>query len=182
MSSSGMNGSPMSVLAIDMTSAGKRRSNDWTSFSMTKARFVIAGTVVYAAITFPLAYAWHLVTFADVYDGLHAFTRAEPIVAFGFIAIVLQGVLLSSLYAVFPRTGRPLLDDVRFGLICGVLLWSSQVLAAAAKHELTSLRTWFAIETAYFAIQFALVGAAFGLIRARAMSDTVADSSVRATR
>ncbi len=43
-------------------------------------------------------------------------------------------------------------------------VWSSQVVAAAAKHEVSSLSLWLGIETAYFALQFALVGLAIGLV------------------
>lgn len=46
----------------------------------------------------------------------------------------------------------------------GLFLWSSQVVAAAGKHQVASLSTWFAVETLYFAIQFALAGLALGLV------------------
>ncbi len=44
------------------------------------------------------------------------------------------------------------------------------VVAAAAKHHVASLSTWLAIETAYFAIQFALVGLAIGFVYSRRKS------------
>lgn len=134
---------------------------------VTPMKTVLLGALAYALVTFPLAYVWHLVAFADIYDRLNAFTRSEPIVPLGFLAIVLQGVLLSAAYPLFSRTGSPARDGLRFGLAAGLLLWSSQVLAFAAKHEVTSLAGWFVIETAYFAVQFALVGVALGLVHDR---------------
>jgi hypothetical protein len=128
---------------------------------------VLLGALAYALVTFPLAYVWHLVAFAGTYDELNAFTRTQPVVPLGFAAIVLQGVLLSAAYPLVPHTGKPARDGLRFGLAAGLLLWSSQVLEFAAKHEVTSLAGWFGIETAYFAVQFALVGIALGLIHHR---------------
>ena len=65
---------------------------------VTPMKTVLLGALAYALVTFPLAYVWHLVAFADIYDRLNAFTRSEPIVPLGFLAIVLQGVLLSAAY------------------------------------------------------------------------------------
>jgi hypothetical protein len=33
-----------------------------------KLRSLALGTLAYAGVTFPLAYAWHLVVFADLYQ------------------------------------------------------------------------------------------------------------------
>lgn len=88
---------------------------------VTPMKTVLLGALAYALVTFPLAYVWHLVAFADIYDRLNAFTRSEPIVPLGFLAIVLQGVLLSAAYPLFPRTGSPARDGLRFGLAAGLL-------------------------------------------------------------
>ena len=131
---------------------------------MIRTKPFLLGALSYALITFTLAYVWHLVAFAAVYDRLNAFTREPPLVSLGFIAIVLQGFLLSFVYPHFRRGGRPVREGLRFGLIAGLFLWSSQVVAVAAKQELTSLNLWFSIETMYFAIQFPVAGMLLGLI------------------
>ena len=121
------------------------------------------GAIAYLLVTFPLAFVWHLVVFKDVYDALGIFNREEPIVALGFLVILVQGLLLSYVFPYFHRGGSSVKTGLRLGLVMGLFLWSSQVVAAAAKHEVSSLSTWLGIETAYFAIQFALVGLAIGL-------------------
>ena len=130
----------------------------------TNIKTLVLGAVAYLLVTFPLAYVWHLVAFKGVYDRLGIFNRGEPIVALGFLVILIQGFLLSYAYPIFRGPGSPLKEGLRFGLFMGFFLWSSQVVAAAAKHQVASLTTWFTVETVYFVIQFALVGLALGLV------------------
>ena len=126
-------------------------------------KYLKAG-LAYLLVTFPLAVLWHLVVFKETYDALGIFSREEPIVALGFFVILFQGLLLSYAYPLFYRGGHPAKAGLKFGLLMGLFLWSSQVVAAAAKHEVSSLSLWLGIETAYFALQFALVGLAIGLV------------------
>lgn len=129
---------------------------------MTDRRFLLRAAA-YVLVTFPLAYLWHLVAFRGLYERLGYFSREEPIVALGFLAIVTQGLVLAGLFPLFRRSGG-IGEAVTFGLIMGLFLWTSQVLAAAAKHPIEPLATWLAIETPYFAIQFGLFGLALGLL------------------
>lgn len=129
---------------------------------MKDRRFLI-GAGAYVLVTFPLAYVWHLVAFRTLYERLGYFSRDEPIVALGFLAIVAQGLFLAGLYPFFRRGGG-IREAVTFGLLMGFFLWTSQVLAAAAKHPIEPLGTWLTIETVYFAIQFASFGLALGFL------------------
>ena len=133
---------------------------------MSAKRFVL-GAAAYALITFPLAFVWHLVTFQGVYDKLGYFSRKEPIIALGFLSIVIQGLLLSYAYPSFCRGRRLVKEGLKFGLVMGLFYWTCHVIAEAAKHPIASLTTWFAIETVYLTIQFALAGLALGLIHGR---------------
>jgi hypothetical protein len=121
------------------------------------------GALAYLLVTFPFAFAWHLMVFKTTYDRLGIFNRQEPIVALGFLAILVQGLLLSYAFGAFRRGAPSLKEGLKFGLLSGLFLWSSQVIAAAAKHDVRSLPIWIAVETFYFGIQFALVGVALWL-------------------
>ena len=126
----------------------------------------------YPLISFPLAIAWHLVVFKRVYDELGYISREEPIIAFGFLAMAVQGILLAWAYTFFYRGGHPAKAGLKFGLVTGTFLWSSHVIATAAKHQMSSIPAFVAIETVYLAIQFALVGLAIGMIYGRVGSQT----------
>ena len=121
------------------------------------------GAAAYLLVTFPFAFVWHLVVFKGVYDELGVF-RDEPNIALGLTAILIQGLLLSYAFPHVYRGGSPVRAGLKFGLLMGLFLWSSQVVAAAAKRDMSSLSTWLGIETAYFAVQFAMVGLALGFV------------------
>lgn len=132
-----------------------------------RVKTIVVGAMAYLLVTFPFAAVWHLLALKGVYDQLGIFNREEPIVALGFFAMLLQGLLLSYVYPLFYQGGSSVKEGLKFGLLAGLFLWSSQVVAAAAKHQVTSLPLWFAVETTYFGIQFALVGLALGLVYRR---------------
>ena len=119
---------------------------------------IVLGTFGYLAITFPLAYGWHLVAFEATYDQLGYISRNEPIIAFGFGAILLQGVLLAAIYPQLCRASSRFRRVLTFVVGLGGYHWTGHVLASAAKHHIEPLTTWFPLETAYLAIQFLLGG------------------------
>jgi hypothetical protein len=124
---------------------------------------VLWGTLGYLLLTFPLAYVWHLVLFAPTYERLGYFTT-EPIVAFGFGAILLQGILLSVIYPSLCAGKSLLSGAMTFAIVMGGYHWTIHVLAEAAKHAISPLPTWFALETCYLVIQFTLGGFLFSWI------------------
>jgi hypothetical protein len=129
-----------------------------TSYSRSLWR-VAVGALGFLAITFPLAYTWHLVVFAATYDRLGYISREEPIIAFGFAAILIQGVLLAIAFPYLRGSSSVAAGAIRFFAVMGVYHWSTHVVAEAAKHDLAPLGIWFAMESIYLAIQFALATA-----------------------
>ena len=125
---------------------------------MLNYKKIAFGTLGYAAITFPLAFIWHLVLFKATYVKLGYFSREEPIIAFGFAAIFLQGIILSLIYPFLCRGLSLGKGAITIALVMGMYHWSMHVLAAAAKQKIEPLSLWFGLETGYLAIQFTLAG------------------------
>jgi len=130
-------------------------------------RFFILATLAYVLIVFPVAIIWHLVAFKPIYVEIGYFGSKEPVIALGFITIVVQGILLAYAYPFFYRGGSHVKSGLKFGFWAGAFLWSCQVLAFTAKNQIEHASTYFAMETGYLAIQFILVGLAIGLIYGR---------------
>lgn len=119
----------------------------------------------YLVITFVMGFVWHLKLFKDLYTQLAIYSRIDdPIVPLGFLAMLIQGALLAYLYPLIAAVNSPALDGVKFGLLMGLFIASSAVIAEAAKQRVTSLSTWLIVESIYYAIQFSLSGLAIGLI------------------
>ncbi len=125
---------------------------------------IVVGTGGYIIITFPLAFVWHLVLFKGTYERLGYFGRDDPIIAFGFGAILFQGALLSVIYPFLCRGKTVLAGAATLALVMGGYHWTAHVLAEAAKHPIEPLTTWFALETLYLAIQFVAGGLMLALI------------------
>lgn len=128
--------------------------------------------LAYVVITFVMGFVWHLVLFKDLYRRLAIYSRIDdPVVPLGLAAMIIQGAILAALYPRVVGEGNPVTAGVAFGLVMGLFIASSAVLAEAAKQRVTSLSTWLAVETVYYVIQFSLAGLAIGLIhRAQAVS------------
>lgn len=119
----------------------------------------------YLLVTFAMGYVWHLVLFKDLYAKLAIFSRLDdPIVPLGFASMLIQGAVLAYLYPFIARAGNPVIEGLRFGLIMGLFIASSAVLAEAAKQRVTSLPLWLMVESVYYTIQFSLCGLAIAFV------------------
>jgi len=129
-------------------------------------KFFLAVTA-YFVVTMAIAYPWHMVLFHDKYVAMGAVTRAAPIMAFGMIAMVLQGVVFAWFYPLYYRHrggGHPIVRGVEYGLFLGMTVWSVMVFATAAKFSIEPVRDFLVLGTAFQFIQFVLVGAGIGLV------------------
>lgn len=116
------------------------------------------GVAAYVIPSFPIAYVWHLVAFAPLYHEL-AMYRAEVIVPFGLVAMLIQGVAFSWIYPrVFADRSAVLRNGLSYGAGIGLMSWSFTTLSAAAKNVMTSVPTFMAIETGFTALQFVVAG------------------------
>lgn len=59
------------------------------------------------------------------------------------------------------------MDGLRFGVLVGVFLATSAVVAEAGKNYVASLSTWLVLETTYYLLQFMLSGLVIGLVYGR---------------
>ncbi|MCA9600696.1 MAG: hypothetical protein R3A78_12340 [Polyangiales bacterium] len=113
----------------------------------------------YLVPVFPLGYIWHLKAFSPVYERLEIY-RPEPLIPLGLLSMLVQGIFFAWVYPKLfaPQSEHWLVDGVEFGALFGTLAWSFAVLPVAAKNRMTSVRDFVRIESAFTALQFAVVG------------------------
>jgi len=92
------------------------------------------------------------------------YMRAEPIVAMGITAMVIQGVIFALLFPAFNRAGNPIRNGVLFALAIGVFLASYIALAEAGKYAVPSIPSWIVVESGTALVQFGVFGVLLGLI------------------
>jgi len=114
--------------------------------------------LAYLLPTFPLGYVWHLVTFKDAYDRLDLL-RAEVIIPFGLVSMLLQAAIFAWAYPRLFSTRRDewLASAARFAGIFAVFAWSFAVLPVAAKYQMNSVTEFLKLETAFTVLHFAIV-------------------------
>ncbi len=117
------------------------------------------GVLAYLVPTFTLGFVWHLVAFERYYAAL-AIYRSDIIIPFGLLAILIQAVMFAWIYerAFAQRNGTLLSRGLTYGAFGALLSWSFTTLAVAAKNIMTSVPDYLMIETAFTAVQWAMVG------------------------
>ncbi len=121
------------------------------------------------AATMATAMPWHMILFHDKYVELGAFTRGEPVMAFGMTAILIQAVVYATLLPVWlrDRDGGTVANTVKFSLLFGLVVYSVMVFATAAKFTIEPAAEFIAYGTAFQLLQFLVVGLVVGLIQRR---------------
>ena len=114
--------------------------------------------LAYLLPSFPLGYAWHLVTFKNAYDRLDLF-RAEVIIPFGLTAMLLQAAIFAWAYPRLFSTRRNdwIASAARFAGVFATLSWSYMTLPVAAKYQMSSVADFLKLESAFTVVQFAIV-------------------------
>jgi hypothetical protein len=113
--------------------------------------------LAYLVPTFLLGFVWHLKLFHRYYAQLNIY-RPDVIIPFGFLSMLLQGALFAFAYPRLVGDPTSLASGMWFALLAALLSWSFTTVAVAAKHPMTSVKGFVAIETAFTAVQFVLVG------------------------
>jgi hypothetical protein len=137
--------------------------------------------LAYLLPTFPLGYAWHLVTFHEAYERL-ALYRAQVIIPLGLASMVIQGLFIAWAYPKLFSTRREdwLASAAKFALLFGTLAWSFTTLPVAAKYNMTSVADFLKLETAFTAVQYLVIAPLIALAYRGAQSTSLAGGRLSA--
>jgi hypothetical protein len=124
------------------------------------------GVLAYMLPTFPLGYLWHLNFFAAYYQSLDVY-RTDILIPFGIGSMLIQGIVWSLVYERL-FAGEPVLRGaIKFGAIAAPLAWSFAVLAVAAKHRMSSVGGYLAVESAFTLLHYAIVSPLIAAVYSR---------------
>jgi hypothetical protein len=112
----------------------------------------------YLIISFLLGVIWHVVLFKKYYKKLAIYSNIEkPRFSFGFLAMVLQGIVFAYVYSL-------IVNPWIFALGLCMLLVSFMVFAEGGKQNSTSLSGFVIIQIAFSIIQTVFVTVSFLLL------------------
>ena len=117
---------------------------------LTNRKFWL-GLAAYLVPTFALGFAWHLAIFAPLYQSLQIY-RPDVIIPLGLLSMLIQGSILSWLYPRVMRTDASWMrEGLKFAVLVGLFAWSFST------NVMTSVPLYLALETAFTAVQYAIV-------------------------
>ena len=138
-------------------------------------RRIGVGALAYLVPTFALGFVWHLVLFKGYYEAL-AIYRHDVIIPFGFLSMSIQAVVFAWIYdnSFAHRARSAAVRGLVYAAFGAVLSWSFTTIAVAAKNVMSSVPDYLLIESAFTAVQWAIVGplTAFVLARPSATDST----------
>jgi hypothetical protein len=127
----------------------------------------------YMAATFITQATSHFVINADHYASV-TFLRKEPIFPLGILSMLIQGSIISYLYARRSETERSISGAIKFAWLAGGFLVSYPALAEAAKYSVPAVAPWITVEFIAGFVQFTFYGVLLGLVyRHRAPASAV---------
>ncbi len=121
----------------------------------------------YFVVTMIVAILWHLVLFKAEYHAIGAFTRDEPIMPFGMMAVFLQAIIFSYFYPIYYQYKKMMPgigNGIKYSLLMGVNVWTVMVFATAAKFNIEPVWDFVFLATVFQVIQFVSIGVTLGLI------------------
>jgi hypothetical protein len=122
----------------------------------------ILSVLAYVVASFVVQALSHFVLFAGHYATI-GFARHDPIFVLGIGSMLIQGAMISLIFARTDWAGTTLGKAVLFSLMCGAILVSYEGMAEAAKYAVPGIAAWIGVETLSGAVQFVLAGLGLGL-------------------
>lgn len=121
---------------------------------MKKHIFAVLG---YILATFGTQATSHFLIFKQHYAEV-TFEKSEPIFALGFTSMIIQGIILSFVYANSKFASDSFFDSIKLSWLFGLFLVSYIGLAEAAKYPVPDIVSWIGVEFFVGFLQFTLAG------------------------
>ncbi|CCO44557.1 hypothetical protein VIBNISOn1_1160065 [Vibrio nigripulchritudo SOn1] len=119
--------------------------------------------LAFMIVTFAAQGLSHFVLNKEHFDSV-GFLRPEPIMAMGFIVMIIQGAIVSIGLRVWKGATAQIKDGISISLLFGAFLVSYIAITEPAKYTVPSISNWIQIELTVGLLQFGFFGLALGWI------------------
>ncbi|MEH6474558.1 MAG: hypothetical protein V7727_02660 [Sneathiella sp.] len=127
---------------------------------MTKHILTIIAFII---VTFTVQGLSHFVINKAHFDAI-SFARAEPIMALGFLVMLIEGAVISGALSSWMGPNVTIKNSLIVSYAFGLFLGSYIAFTEPAKYEVVSIGSWVAVEGLASLIQFGVFGILMGLI------------------
>ena len=135
---------------------------------------MLLSTLGYVVASMAVAFPWHMILFHEKYAEMTGgFGREEPIIALGFLSMILQGLVFAYFFPLFlkHRAGKsPFQSGVIYSLFMGLNVWTVMVLVVSAKYKIEPIADFVLYGTSFQVLQYICVGLVLGWIHRRPRS------------
>jgi hypothetical protein len=122
---------------------------------------IIKGTLAYFGASFLVQFISHFVVNTDHYHSI-PFMRPEPLMFLGLITMILQGIILSTIYLKWASGDYNIMQGLKFSWLMGAFFVSYLALVEADKYAVPNVTKWIIIEGTAGTLQFTLFGLLLG--------------------
>ena len=126
-----------------------------------KVKNLIIGAVSYIIASFSIQALSHFAINSDHYASID-FMRKEPLMYFGILTMLIQGIILTILYLKWANNNYTIKQGLKFSWLVGIFFVSYLALVEPDKYNVINISEWILIEGIAGLLQFTLFGALLG--------------------
>jgi hypothetical protein len=120
---------------------------------------LLTGAGAYIVLTFALAFIWNMLLFRDKYTALASESlRDNPIMPLGFVAIVIQALILATLFSKFSDGSMQ--QGLLLALGVGAFSITYGAFVVPAKFAIAPVAHYAALELLFGVIHYSAIGVA----------------------
>ena len=124
-------------------------------------RNIVFGTCSYIATSFLVQFFSHFVINTDHYASI-SFMRAEPLMYFGLLTMLVQGIVLTLIYLRWANGSFSIKQGLIFAWLMGLFFVSYPAFVEADKYNVQNISAWIIVEGTAGAVQFSFFGLLLG--------------------
>ena len=124
-------------------------------------RNLILGTLSYIGASFLAQAVSHFAINANHYASI-SFMREEPLMYFGLITMLVQGIILTTIYLKWANGNFSVKQGIFFAWLIGIFFVTYPALVEADKYNVENIMEWVLVEASAGAVQFTLFGLLLG--------------------